>query len=363
MKGSWPTDLANPTTAPVLSPVPRVVAIALTSLCQLRCTHCFNNSGPENARQIEFEMIERILDEVASWQVSRIRLSGGEPTLYSRFDDVVRACQRRGISVVLNTNGQYSRSMLDYLRGAPIELFIVSVDGLAEGNDAIRGPGSFARAIQACQTLIESGQKLMLCCHVTAATVRDVGGLIDLAARLGCDFKVSPVRPIGRARTSMEGPIVTPAQYVQVVKTVVERRRSTHTIRLFTDFDILEPLEGGHECVRDPARASCKAGRTMVNIDFDGRIYPCAFLATPAGEFSAGTIYEGTIESAWRSAAAFEPLRVHTKSSECKSCLHYQARCVGGCPAISHFTYGVLDALDPTCFASLIPGGEPDGIG
>lgn len=353
--GLWPTRLGNPTVAPVFSATPSDVSIEITARCQLRCTHCFNRSGPENPQELELEVIERILDEVVAWGVHSVRISGGEPTMHRRFGDVMQACQRRGLLIAMNTNGIYSRSKLEYLCAVPIGLFMISVDGLAQSNDAVRGAGTFSRAVKSARALLDAGQRVMLCSHLSAATAGEIDGLISVAADLGCDLKVSPIRPIGRARKEMADLVLSPQAYLSVVQRISERR-PTLAIKVFTDFDILDDLEGG-DCVRDPDRASCKAGRTMVNINYDGRIYPCAFFTTAEGKFSAGSVHDDSISEAWLSTA-FEPFRVHTKSNECQSCGHYQNRCACGCPAISHFTYGILDALDPTCFAGLTKTGD-----
>lgn len=362
---SRPVRLQNPTAAPVWSVVPRELSLEITGRCQLRCAHCFNDSGPDVTEELDLAAIVRILDEAAGWGLHTVRISGGEPTLHRRFEDVVSACADRGVAVDLNTNGIYSPARLQYLRRAPIERFLVSVDGLPERNDAIRGPGSFRRTFAACRELIAAGQRVLLCMHVSTDTVDDVDGLIDLAVELGCDLKVSPIRPVGRAAEVMRDRTATPDAYRAVVEKVTSRRATSPGIRLSTDFDVLS------DHMRDPAARLgepedavpgwCPAGRTRVSVGYDGRIYPCAFFASRAGEFSGGSIHHGTVEQAWRSAA-FTPLRVHTKAPACLRCPHYRRECPGGCPALAHFALGVLDAVDPTCFvaASTPPASDDD---
>lgn len=351
---AWPTQLRQTPVAPFFSETPEVVGIEITGRCQLRCRHCFNHSGPENAQELPLAAIEGILDDAVRWGVPEIRISGGEPTVHRQFRAIVAGCAARGLKIALNTNGIYAPDLLRFLETAPIELFLVSVDGLEENNDAIRGRGTFRRATASARALHAAGRRVLIACHVGAANCGDVEGLVTLAAEIGVDVKFSPIRPVGRAARELPGAVLSPAAYLRVVQQVTALRLRFSHIKILTDFDILRGA-AADACQRDPKAASCKAGRTMVNIGYDGGIYPCAFFITPEAEFSAGSIFETPIETAWQSSPVFEPFRLQQKSTECQGCSHYQRRCVGGCPAIAHFATGHLDALDPTCFADLIP--------
>jgi len=354
----WPTALKNPPVDPFSSNVPQVVGIEITGRCQLRCRHCFNRSGPDNHNELSLEVIERFLDEMIGWNAHYLRISGGEPTFHRQFREVIDACQRRQIKIAMNSHGIYSSETLAYLKTAPIDLFLISVDGLEANNDAIRGAGTFQRAIGSCRKLHQAGQKVMISYHVGAGNQVDIGELIALAAKIGIGVKVSPIRPIGRAVEELPRALIQPEDHFQVVQKVVELRRDYPNIQILTDFDILEGTAPG-DCQRDPNASSCKAGRTMVNINYDGSIYPCAFFVTPAGEFSAGNICDQSVTEVWKNSPVFQPFRVHQKSETCRSCGHYQRQCVGGCPAIAHATTGYLDILDPTCFADSVK--PPEG--
>jgi radical SAM protein with 4Fe4S-binding SPASM domain len=289
---------------------------------------------------------------MVSWDVRHIRLSGGEPTYHRQFRDVIDACEHRAISISINSHGVYSASLLAYLKTASIDLFIISMDGLKSNNDAIRGQGTFRRALHSCQQLRQAEQRVMIGFHVGVDNRTDVSGLITLAAEIGVDIKIAPIRPVGRAADQLPDALLQPRAYLEVVAEATRLRQEFPHIKILTDFDILDEAT---DIARrhDPITASCKAGRTMININYDGGIYPCAFFVTPSGKFCAGNIYEDSVTDVWRNSPIFRPFRIHQKSNICRACKHYQARCFGGCPAIAHFTKGYLDAHDPTCFAGL----------
>jgi radical SAM protein with 4Fe4S-binding SPASM domain len=345
--------LRNPPGAAMFSKVPEVVGVEITGRCNLRCRHCFNHSGPENPHELPLQVIERLLDAMLTWNVRTLRISGGEPTVHRQFREIVDACNQRRIHIGLNTNGIYSSEMLAYLWQAPIELFFVSLDGLEANHDAIRGRGTFRRAVGACRKLLEAGQKVMIGFHVGEGNRRDLAGLITLSAQLQVDFKVAPIRPIGRAVDELPSELIRADNYYEVVRQVVQLRRRFPHIRIYTDFDILEK-KPANDCYQDPQKASCRAGRSMININYDGGIYPCVFFVTGEGEFSAGNIYRDSVTEVWQNPAAFQEFRVQRKSDTCQGCGHYQRSCAGGCSAISYAVSGKLDTLDATCFAHLV---------
>lgn len=359
MSDGWPTRLRNPLGQPYHTPRPRVVGVEITGRCQLRCRHCYNHSGPDNPDELPFEVIRRVLDEVSSWGVRHIRISGGEPTWHPRFRDVVAACRARDLGIGLNTHGLYAAPMLDWLTTAPIDLFFVSLEGMKTCHEAIRGAGTFDRTVESIRALRAVGQRVMLSMHVAAGNRHDVPALAALAAELGADLKISPMRPIGRAVDELPWSLLSPAEYLQVVCEVTRLRRSHPGVMIRTDFDIVDETADGGPCSPDPAAESCKAGRTMVNIGYDGSIYPCAFFTTPDRRFAAGNVREVAVGAVWPDGAVFRPFRVHAKSADCQGCGHYRRRCAGGCPAVAHFTTGALDAHDPMCFAHLTAENGP----
>ncbi len=353
------TVLRNPRLAPVHSERPRGLGIEVTGRCNLRCRHCFNESSPENPHELPLEVIEKILSEAEAWGLDAVRITGGEATVHASFREIVAACQRRGLAIDLNTNGVYSVSMLKFLQTAPIRRFLISLDGLRANNDAIRGRGIFAKVLASTAALRGAGQSIVWSFHIGRGNHGDLEGLAAMASEQGVGLKVSPLRPIGRAVTELPDALIQPSDYLGVVRRVVKLRELYPAVRFFTDFDILTATTD-EDCTRNEAGASCQAGRTMVNVGYDGQILPCGFFHTGSALFSAGSVYDTPIGDVWSDAPAFAPFRIHTKSERCQGCRYYQKRCAGGCPAIAHFSTGQFDAHDPTCFADLV---QPPGVG
>lgn len=190
---------------------------------------------------------------------------------------------------------------------------------------------------------------MTLAFHVGRNNRRDLESLIALSAELNLDFKVSPIRPVGRALDQMPDAILDCEAYRQVVEVVTGARLRYPGMWLTTDFDLLEPATTP-AASRGAAGEACKAGRAMLHIASDGHVYPCAFLADERRTFSAGSIHEQDLATLWRDAPQFQPFRRQRKGAHCQDCRHYRHRCVGGCPALAWAHSGRIDADDPLCF-------------
>ena len=343
-------------TEPYFSPVPSV-GIEITNRCNLSCRHCFNLSGEGAVRELSLADLLNLFDQTRDMGNTHIRISGGEPTLHPDFAAIVAAANQRGLGVSINTHGQFPARTRKQIADLPIDLFVISLEGQRNANDFIRGKGVFDQAVDTAVWLRDLGRSVTLGVHLRRSNVQDVAGLIALAAELGVDIKFSPLRPIGRAREYLSDEILSPLDFYKAVQTITRSRSDYPALRISTDFDILQPIESFPP--PSPARASCPAGRSRLNVNYDGYVYPCVFLVTPQREFAAGHLHDAPLLTLWRESPVFLPFRTLEKDALCQSCFAYRRTCLGGCLAMSYFTAGHLDAHDPTCFIEYVPMSDP----
>ncbi|NVO32694.1 radical SAM protein [Hymenobacter lapidiphilus] len=103
-----------------------------TQLCNDKCDHCYNSSGPQGTR-ISVQDCFRIIDNLPE-KIDRLILSGGEPLadkvkLYSILDALQRKYQGR-TQIMLQTNGDLlTEKILDLLIDKGVTRFdIASID-------------------------------------------------------------------------------------------------------------------------------------------------------------------------------------------------------------------------------------------
>jgi MoaA/NifB/PqqE/SkfB family radical SAM enzyme len=135
--------------------LPRIVNWHLTYACQLRCTHCYTESGRRASRKLPKAQLLRIADILASMKPAAVLLGGGEPLLVPELFQIRERLARAGIKTRLYTNGvDVTDDAVDEI-ARRFRLVHVSLDGAtAEVHDAIRGrAGAFEATMRTLAAL------------------------------------------------------------------------------------------------------------------------------------------------------------------------------------------------------------------
>src|SRR3954470_2624355 len=144
---------------------PVLLNILVTSVCDMRCTHCFFtdelDDRPRKKLQMKTSEIERI-SETLGGNLGVLILAGGEPFTRKDLPEIVRAFyeNNRLESVYLMSNGQIQKRIIPdvsrILEECPDLNVTVAlgIDGLKEQHEKIRQkPGSWDIAIDTARQL------------------------------------------------------------------------------------------------------------------------------------------------------------------------------------------------------------------
>jgi MoaA/NifB/PqqE/SkfB family radical SAM enzyme len=101
---------------------PLQLSLSLTMACQLNCSYCISaGMAADVHNEMSLATAEAVLDWAVQRGVRRIGFTGGEPTLYSRFDEIVRMIRGKGMQWYLATNGLVStQRMAEVAGGKPL---------------------------------------------------------------------------------------------------------------------------------------------------------------------------------------------------------------------------------------------------
>ena len=144
---------------------PIFLNILVTSVCDMRCTHCFFteelDDRPRKKLQMKTNEIQRI-SETLGGNLGVLVLAGGEPFTRKDLPEIVRAFYENNKldSVYLMSNGQIHQrifpdvtKILDECPGLNVTVAL-GIDGLKEAHEKIRRkPGSWDKAIETARTL------------------------------------------------------------------------------------------------------------------------------------------------------------------------------------------------------------------
>lgn len=135
------------------------------TLCNLACTHCFVPSGPgvdRHRRMSRAEVAARVREGL-DLGVREIYFTGGEPFVHPEMLEILTDTLELAPCTVLTngtllTHGRIAAlARLDERSRYSLEVR-VSLDGLdAEDHDPVRGPGTFARTLEALGALERAG--------------------------------------------------------------------------------------------------------------------------------------------------------------------------------------------------------------
>jgi MoaA/NifB/PqqE/SkfB family radical SAM enzyme len=135
------------------------------TLCNIACLHCFISCGPKN-HQHEMMTVEQVcaaLDEAYKQGVREYYFTGGEPFLHPHIRELITLTLAQGPLTIL-TNGiliddDLAAWLGETFRTAPYSLDLrVSLDDYTmEGNDKVRGKGTFERIIAGIKRLATHG--------------------------------------------------------------------------------------------------------------------------------------------------------------------------------------------------------------
>ncbi|MEM7305388.1 MAG: radical SAM protein [Planctomycetota bacterium] len=185
----------------------RIVQIHPTRRCNLRCRHCYSSSGPEERDALDAALLRAALDDAAELGYGVISLSGGEPLMYPGLVELLDHGKERGFLNTFTTNGMLlTDARLDELRDR-VDLMAVSLDGIPDSHDAIRGQkGAFDAMRARLDGLRASGIPFGFLFTLTQANVHELEWVAEFAREQGARLlQVHPLEEEGRARDELAG--------------------------------------------------------------------------------------------------------------------------------------------------------------
>ena len=97
--------------------------------CNLSCTYC--NEFDSHSKPVTLQEMYRRIDRLASFGITIITISGGEPLLHPELDQVIRRIRNHGVLTGLITNGYLlTAERIEQLNRAGLDHLQISIDNL-----------------------------------------------------------------------------------------------------------------------------------------------------------------------------------------------------------------------------------------
>ena len=308
--------------------------IEVTRRCPLVCGHCYNNlpMGDTEARdrELSYEELCRLLDELADAGCLWLLLTGGEIFARRDFLDIYTYAKKKGFLITLFTNGTLiTERIADYLvEWRPFAIEITLYGATRETYERLTGiPGSYDKCLRGIRLLKERGLPLALKTVAVSINRHELLDMQAFADDLGVAFKFDSM--INPRLDCSQGPAslrLTPEE--SVLLDLQDPRRSDEWFR-FADH-VRTVLE---ETPPPDTVYQCGGGINAFAVDPYGRLSICVLSEKEKVDVRDGRFLEG-----WDGFLRQVRAKKVTVQTKCVSCTMKSA--CGMCPANGELEHG-----------------------
>ena len=356
---------------PISLYAPFLIVWDFTHKCNLKCKHCYSNSGAIREEELTTQQAKDVVDQIADAGVTALAFSGGEPLTRSDFFEVARYAADRGLYISVATNGTLlTKETVQKLKAAKVNYLDISIDGAcAKTHDEFRGvPGAFDQAVAGLKNCIEADLCVCIATTATKNNLEEMPAIIDLAEELGAErFTNFNFVPAGRGKTHYEQDL-SPEEREKLMHYLLARMSKGCKTTILTTAPQLarvgiqcQGTQGTGDVTMSMAHmqtvkvtkkavpladfiGGCGAGRLYCSLSPQGDLHPCVFLPV-----NVGNLKTEKFQDLWLNAPLFNAFRNRANlKGACGKC-DYKYIC-GGCRARSSaYHKGDMLNSDPGC--------------
>lgn len=250
-----------------IKPYPLALTYELSWRCNLSCSYCDRHTPM--ARELEHDDIFRALSQFHSLGMRVANLDGGEALFHRHIDEIVEWLVRRRITVTMHTNGMLIPNKIQTVR--KISSVKISLDGPRENHDAMRGLGSFDRALTGAKAAKEAGVEVAFTCTVGRHNAHKIETLIEMAEVLEIPVIFQPAMSslfLDTVRDGSKWQLDVQSMRDTFLRIEQIKRRSKAVGNAWTSLRHFRRFP-------EDSPPPCAAGWVMATMDPEGVLFPC----------------------------------------------------------------------------------------
>lgn len=297
----------------------------ITNKCNLRCKHCY--LGKLNGFELDFEKVMQITDMIINSNVMEVTLSGGECLTYKGIEKVIEKLLTNDIKVDIFTNALLLKTVLNKfdkkIKDKSKLLFYVSVDGLKETHEKIRGKNTFDKTIENIKFAIEKGYPVVTNTVINKINYEDIIEMVVLLKTMGVkDVQLSNLIIQGNATNDLK---------IELKDQMNLKENLSKLYKEHPEFGYIYysevPDEDGLRKVyslndkKDEYIGNdnwkCTAGVARVTIDPNGKVYCCPFIK----DSYLGDLNTEDLSTVWDNVNRYKFLKKLAKENTDRVCL------------------------------------------
>lgn len=329
------------------------VNILITNACNLRCVHCYVESGKRMQEELSGSEWISVLEQARRLGAFELNVSGGEPLLHKDFQAIANyIASVPTFHANLNTNGTQIREGIEEVIANAFSSVQISIDdSIAHKHDSFRGAeGCFQKSVDSIHKLAAAGVETNVGFTLTRSNIESLQGVVEMCESIGVTtLNIGLVSDIGRANKNQ---LVTRLSEAALKEDPFMERMYRLMRELAvrpTSLRILLPFRVNDERADAPVEKRCICdgdNNQILYIMANGVMMPCDKLPTQL--FGYGNVHAESLLEVWQSKRmqAFK-LMSPLDLPKCRNC-PYLKICGGACVARAFHTGGSLDSADWT---------------
>jgi SynChlorMet cassette radical SAM/SPASM protein ScmE len=342
---------------------PKKVDISITNRCNLRCRYCYHfESAGDSGGDLPATEWHRFFEELNRCAVMEVTLAGGEPFIREDLKEIIEGIVQNRMRFTILSNGTLITDELAAFLASTKRCNVVqvSIDGSMPGShDAMRGKGSFEKAMEGLMTLRRHGIHAAVRVTIHRKNVHDLEGVAKLLLEdIGLpSFGTNSAGAMGLCRKNAEMVQLTTDERILAMETLL-RLSQKYKGRIQAMAGPLAEAKGWLDMEEarlrgmqlTPARGyltGCGCYHDMIGVRADGVIVPCTMLS----HIELGRMNRDSLAEIWQDHDALRSLRNRPSISLdsfsfCEGCeyIHY---CTGNCPGLSYVIVGEVNHPSP----------------
>ncbi len=173
--------------------------ISLTSLCNLNCTYC---SQDDNKKQnLPLDFYKNLIDVLSSLGITKIRFTGGEPTLNRNIIELIKYTKGIGniSDIAITTNGVLLDEFMDELVDSGLNKINFSLDTLdRQQYIELTGSDQLNRVVSNIKLATERGLKVKInCVLLKGITDKNIDSYLQFGLENSIPIRFIELMPIG----------------------------------------------------------------------------------------------------------------------------------------------------------------------
>ena len=297
---------------------PFYVNLVINSRCNLRCSYCFGRYSNRTSPDWAWEDLKNLIDDLRRRGTRYILIQGGEPVLHPDLGRIIRYSVDRGIVTALVTNGTLPARIREIPEIALLDNICFSLDGNREGNDIVRGKGTFDKVMESIRVVKEVHKTPI---RINSTISRYTVGDLDFFAEFVKENRLEwGINFLFKGDEKLQGEDMAPEdekirefgrRFIEYIKKGYPIFTTSKVVEYVLDWPV--PYARNFLNRADAIQLlgkkaiECQYGHYEIVIDEDGRVYPCQGMQ---GIFDAKNLKEVGFD------AAFE----HLKTKPCYTC-------------------------------------------